>query len=86
MKGQILGSSTNKSLNFVMDTGSPIAIIPKAVAARNKLSVIPVDEDEPDYAGVNNGRLTVVGQCHKFIHFKHMRTTKQMRAIVMGMR
>ena len=82
MKGRILGSSTNKYLNFIADTGSPIAIIPKGVAVKNKLSIMPTDEDEPSYAGVNNGRLTVVGQCHMFIHFKDMKSTKQVRAIV----
>ena len=34
------------------------------------------------YAGVTNGRLTVVGQCHMFIHFKDIKSTKQVRAIV----
>ena len=47
MKGRILGSSTNKYLNFIADTGSPIAIIPKGVAVKNNLSIMPTDEDEP---------------------------------------
>ena len=53
MSGRILGSSTNKYLNFVADTGSPVAFIPRAVAIRNKLKIFPVDEDEETYAGAS---------------------------------
>ena len=53
MKRRILGCSTNKYLNFVADTGSPVAIIPKSVAIKNKLTIVPTDEDELGYAGVS---------------------------------
>ena len=46
MKGKALGCSTN---NFVVDTGSPVVIMPLSVAERNRLEVIPADKDEPSY-------------------------------------
>ena len=52
MKGRILGSSCNKHLNFVADTGTPVAIIPMSLYQRNKLEVVPTDRDEPEYKGV----------------------------------
>ena len=52
MKGRILGSSCNKPLNFVADTGTPVAIIPMSLYQRNKLEVVPTDRDEPEYKGV----------------------------------
>ena len=84
MKGRILGCSTNKYLRFIADTGSPVAIVPKAVAIKNKLSILPPDPDEPSYAGVSGSRLTVVGQSHMFIHFKEMKNTKEVRTIVVA--
>ena len=63
MKGRILGCSTNKFVNFVADTGSPVlAIVPHSMAERNKLEVVPADKDEPSYEGVTGMRLSVVGQ------------------------
>ena len=82
MKGRVLGCSTNKFINFVADTGSPVAIIPHSVAERNKLKVVPADKDEPSYEGVTDMRLSVVGQTTMYINFKTMKTTRKLRAIV----
>ena len=41
MEGRILGSSCNKYLNFVVDTGTPAAIISMSLAERNKLEIVP---------------------------------------------
>jgi len=53
MSGRILRSSTNKYLNFVAYTGSPVGLIPQSVASRNKLKIFPADEDEASYAGAS---------------------------------
>ena len=82
MKGRILGCSTNKYLRFIADTGSPVAIVPRSVAIRNKLKILPPDPDEPCYVGVSGSKLSVVGQSHMFIHFKEMKTTKEVRTSV----
>ena len=84
MKGRILGCSTNKYLRFVADTGSPVAIVPQSVAVKNKLSIFPPDEDEPDYAGASGTRLTVIGQSHMFVRFQEMKNTKEVKAIVVA--
>ena len=84
MKGRILGCATNKYLKFVADTGSPVAIVPRSVAIRNKLKILPADDDEPSYAGMSGMKLSVVGQCHMLICFKEMKTTKDVRAIVVA--
>ena len=62
MKGRILGDSCNKFLNFIAGTGTSVAIIPQSLAERNKLKIVPVDPDEPEYEGITGMRLTVVGQ------------------------
>ena len=59
MRGRILGSATNKYLNFVADTGSPIALIPRSVAIRNKLDICPPDLDEVSYAGASGSLVNV---------------------------
>ena len=64
------------------DTGSPMVIVPCSVAARNKLKILRADEDEPSYSGVSSTKLSVVEQCHMYICFKEMKTTKDVRAIV----
>ena len=46
MSGRILGYSTNKYIHFIADTGSPVALIPRSVATRNKLEIFPTDPDE----------------------------------------
>ena len=84
MKGSILGSSTNKYIRFIADTGSPVAIVPKSVAIRNKLKILPSDPDEPKYVGVSGTRLSMVGQCQMYICFKEMKTTKEVRAFVVA--
>ena len=86
MKGRILGCATNKYLKFVADTGSPVAIVPRSVAIRNKLKILPADDDEPSYAGMSGMKLSVVGQCHMLICFKEMKTTKDVRALVLTKR
>ena len=77
MSGRILGSSTNKYLNFVADTGSPVGLIPRSIAIRNKLKIFPVDEDEASYAGASGTKLTVLGQCQMFINFRQHKTIKR---------
>ena len=84
MKGRILGSSTNKFINFVADTGSPVAFISRAVAIRNKLKILPVDDDEETYAGASGTPLTVLGQCQMFINFRQHKTIKELRALVIA--
>ena len=64
MKGRILGCATNKYIKFVADTGSPVSIVSHSVVIRNKLKILPTDEDEPSYAGVSGMKLSMVGQCH----------------------
>ena len=81
MKGRILGCSTNKYLRFVADIGSPVAIIPKSGAIRNKLEIVPTDPDEASYAGISGNRLSVVGQCQMYVCFRQMKTTKEVRAL-----
>ena len=49
MRGRILGCSTNKYIHFIADTGSPVALIPRSVATRNKLEIFPTDPDEASY-------------------------------------
>ena len=75
MKGRILCCATNKYIRFVADTGSPVAIVPCSLAVRNKLKIIPTDEDEPSYAGVTSMKLSMMGQCHMYISFKEMKPT-----------
>ena len=84
MDGRILGSSTNKYINFVADTGSPTGFIPRSVAIRNKLKIFPVDEDGDSYAGASGTKLTVIGQCQMFINFKQHKTIKELRALVIA--
>ena len=84
MKGRILGCSTIKYLRFVADTGSPVAIIPKSVAIRNKVEIFPTAPDEVSYAGVSGTRLSVVGQCQMYVYFRQMKTTKEVRALVVA--
>ena len=84
MKGRILGCATNKYIKFVANTGSPVAIVPRSVAIRNKFKILPADEDKPSYAGVSGMKLSVVGQCHMYICFKEMKTTKDVMAIVVA--
>ena len=60
----LLGCATNKYIKFVADTGSPVSIVPHSVVIRNKLKILPTDEDEPSYAGVSGMKLSVVGHCH----------------------
>ena len=66
------------------DTGSPVAIVPRSVAIKNKLKILPADEDEPSYAGVSGMKLSMVGQYHMFICFKERKTTKDVRPIVVA--
>ena len=61
MCGRILGCATNKYLSFIADTGSPIALVPRSVAIRNKLDIYPPDSDENSYAGASGTELTVIG-------------------------
>ena len=84
MSGRILGSSTNKYLNFVADTGSPVGLIPQSVATRNKLKIFPADIDEASYAGTSGTKLTVLGQCQMFINFRQHKTVKELRALVIA--
>ena len=77
MRGRILGCFTNKYIRFVADTCSPVAIVPRSVAIRNKLN-----PDEASYAGVSGTKLSVVGQCQMYICFREMKTTKEVRALV----
>ena len=84
MKGRILGCSPNKYIRFVADTGSPVAIVPMSVAIRNKLEILPSDPDEANYAGVSGTKLSVVGQCQMYICFSQMKTTKEVRALVVA--
>ena len=58
MSRRILGSSTNKYIHFIVDTGSPVGLIPRSVATRNKLKIFPADPDEASYGT----KLTVLGQ------------------------
>ena len=51
--------------------------MPRSVAIRNKLKILLPDPNEPYYAGVSGRKLRVVGQSHMFIHFKEMKTTKE---------
>ena len=44
MKGRVLGCANNKCMNFIADTGSPVAIVPHSVAVKNKLEVLPTDK------------------------------------------
>ena len=79
-----MGSSTNKYLKFVADTGSPVALIPRSVAIRNKLEICPPDLDEASYAGASGTKLTVIGQCHMFVNFKQHKKIKELRALVIA--
>ena len=84
MSGRILGSATNKYLSFIADTGSPIALVPRSVAIRNKLDIYPPDLDENSYAGASGTKLTVIGQCHMFVNFKQQKKTKELTALVIA--
>ena len=64
MKGRFLGCATNKCIRFVADTETPVAIVPHSIAVRNKLKILPPDEDKPSYTGVTGMKLSEVGQCH----------------------
>ena len=81
IKGRISGCSTIKYICFVADTGSPVAIVPRSVAIRNKLKIFPSDPDEASYAGVSGTKLSVVGPCQMYICFREMKTTKEVRAL-----
>ena len=65
-----MGDSCNKYLNFIADTGTPVAITSKSLVERNRLEKVPTDLDEPKYEGVMGLKLTVVGQTEMFIKFK----------------
>ena len=82
MKGRILGNSCNKFFNFIAETGTSVAIIPRSLAERNKLQVEPAVPDKPEYEGAMGLKFTVVGQIKMFIKFKIMKNTKVLRAIV----
>ena len=84
MSGRILGSSTNKYIHFVADTGSPVGLIPRSVATRNKLKIFPADPDEASYAGASGTKLTVLGQCQMFINFRQHKTIWELRALVIA--
>ena len=80
----MLRCATNKYMNFIADTGSPVAIVPHSVAVKNKLEILPTNKDEPSYVGVTGMRVSVVGQTTMYINFKTMKTTKKVRAIVVA--
>ena len=82
MYGRILGSSTNKFIRFCADSGTPAAFIPRSVAERNKLEIIPPDPDEAQYASASGHSLTVIGQTSMYVKFKHMKNTRELRALV----
>ena len=84
MRGRVLRCATNKYMNFIADTGSPVAIVPHSVAVKNKLEILPTNKDEPSYVGVTGMRVSVVGQTTMYINFKTMKTTKKVRAIVVA--
>ena len=84
MKGRILGCSTNKFNWFVDDTEMPVATVPHSVTEKNKLQVLPTDEDELSYAGVTGMKLSLMGQCTMYINFKTIKTTKKVSAIVVA--
>ena len=66
------------------DTGSPVALIPRSVATRNKLKIFPADIDEASYAGESGTKLTVLGQCQMLINFRQHKTIKELRALVIA--
>ena len=84
MYGRILGSSTNKFIRFCADSGTPAAFIPRSVAERNKLEIIPPDPDEARYASASGHSLTVIGQTFMYVKFKDMKNTKELRALVVA--
>ena len=82
MVGKILGDSSNRNTRFIADTGTPVAIIPKHVAEKNKVSWDPVDPDEPSYEGVSGSGLTILGQTSFFVNFQTLREAKLVSALV----
>ena len=85
MSGRILGSSTNKYLNFVADTGSSVGLILRSVATRNKLKIFPADIDEASYAGASGKKVTVLGQCQMFINFRQHVIAKEGDEVLVGL-
>ena len=65
MRGRNLGCATNRYIKFVANTGSPVAIVPHSVAARN-MEILPPDKDKPSYARVTGMKLSVLGQCNMY--------------------
>merc|ERR1711888_246939 len=84
MYGRILGSSTNKFIRFCADSGTPAAFIPRSVAERNKLEIIPPDPDEASYASASGHSLTVIGQTSMYVKFKSIKNTRELRALVVA--
>ena len=62
MKGRFLGCATNKYIRFVADTETPVAIVPHSIAVRNKLKILPPDEDKPSYTGVTGMKTFLSGK------------------------
>ena len=52
------------------------------LAEKNKLEVVPTDNDEPEYEGVTGMKLSLVGQTEIFVCFRIMKPTKVLKAIV----
>ena len=57
-------------------------MIPMTLAEKNKLEVVPTDNDELEYEGVMGMKLSLVGQTEIFVCFRTMKPTKVLRAIV----
>ena len=82
MVGKILGYSGNKNIRFIADTGTPVAILPKNLALKNRVNWEPVDLDEPSYEGVSGSGLTVLGQTSFYVNFQTLREAKLGSALV----
>ena len=79
MMGKILTKGCNRRETFIADSGTTIPIVPAIIAARNKLDVFAVDQDEPGVMSASGHDMNIIGQAIFFIKFDILKNPKKMR-------
>ena len=64
MMRKILTKGFNRRETFIADTGTTIPIVPALIAARNKVEVFEVDQDEPGVMSASGHNMSIIGQAN----------------------